>query len=192
MSSPVPAHGPSDADLIERCRRGENAAWDLLYRTYFRKVRHVLEVFLHRQACVDECCQLVFLNAYKSIGTFKTGEDRVKPWLAAIARNVARDHLRRLKRRPSETVGGDEMPIEHFADPATGNRWVERPYSDPEVRCLATLSLFERGLLMMFHVDKLSAKEIEAEVQKAPGTIYVALGRARAKLKACIEKKRGL
>lgn len=89
-----PAPEPStEARLVAAARQGDRAAFGQLYRRLAPMVHGLLLARVPR-AEVDDLVQDVFLQAMRRLGSLRDPE-AFSPWLAAIARNRARDHWRR-------------------------------------------------------------------------------------------------
>jgi RNA polymerase sigma-70 factor (ECF subfamily) len=109
----------SEAALLERCRRGEPAAWDELFDLHYAAAgRFIFQLspdFTREDA--EEICQEVFLSVIKSLGSFH-GESRFQTWLFRIAANQARDYR---EKRNAAKRGGGQTPVSlQVEDPATG------------------------------------------------------------------------
>ena len=63
---------------------------------------YIVRITANKQEAED-ITQETYIRAHKNVANFK-GDSSVKTWLFAIAQNIARDHLRSLKRWP-EAVG---------------------------------------------------------------------------------------
>ena len=87
----------TERELIERCRRGEAAAWDEVFDRHYAAVgRFVFQICpqLTREDA-EEVCQEVFLSAIKHLATFQ-GNSQLQTWLFRIAANKARDFREKL------------------------------------------------------------------------------------------------
>jgi len=99
QESKSPVAAPSDAQLIERYRDGDQKAFAALVQRYQRELFHFLFRFLGKRASAEDVFQDTFLQIHLSIDSFDL-ERRFKPWLFTIAANKARDFLRRKSQRP--------------------------------------------------------------------------------------------
>jgi RNA polymerase sigma-70 factor (ECF subfamily) len=89
-----PEGAPSlEAQLVAAARDGDRAAFGQLYDRFAPMVHGLLLARVPR-ADVDDLVQDAFLQAMRRLGSLRTLE-AFGPWLAAIARNRARDHWRR-------------------------------------------------------------------------------------------------
>jgi RNA polymerase sigma-70 factor (ECF subfamily) len=81
-----------ECQLVDAARRGDRVAFGRLYDR-FAPMIHGLLLSRVPYAQVDDLVQEVFLQAMNRLGTLRQAES-FGPWLAAIARNRARDHYR--------------------------------------------------------------------------------------------------
>ncbi|HWD93996.1 MAG TPA: sigma-70 family RNA polymerase sigma factor [Verrucomicrobiae bacterium] len=109
----------SEAELLERCRRGEAEAWDELFDLHYaaagRFVFQLASDFTPEDA--EEICQEAFLAVIRNLDSFH-GESQFQTWLFRIAANKARDFR---ERRNAAKRGGGRAPISLQAeDPESG------------------------------------------------------------------------
>jgi len=87
MRSPVSVN---ESILIERCKQGDEAAWNLLVRRYQRTIyRYAYELCRNYDEAADVVGQ-VLLQIYESLYTFR-GDGSFSSWLYRIVRNVYLD-----------------------------------------------------------------------------------------------------
>lgn len=115
--------GPSDADLIARCRDGQAEAWDTLFDKYYpAAARFVFQLsadFTHEDT--EEICQETFVAVVRNLGSFQA-RSSFQTWLLRIAANKAmdfREKSRAAKRGGSarrisldDSGDGDHPPID--------------------------------------------------------------------------------
>lgn len=108
----------SEAKLLHRCRHGETAAWDELFRLHYAPAaRFVFQLSsVLTQEDVQEICQETFLSVIKHIHTFE-GQSQFQTWLFRIAANKTRDHL---QRQHAAKRGGGSPVISLQAQQDTG------------------------------------------------------------------------
>jgi RNA polymerase sigma-70 factor, ECF subfamily len=85
---------PSEAQLIERAKRGDAEAFELLYEKHKRRVYSLCLRMTANTAEAEDLAQEAFLQLYRKIGTFR-GESAFSTWLHRLAVNVVLMHLRK-------------------------------------------------------------------------------------------------
>jgi RNA polymerase sigma-70 factor (ECF subfamily) len=139
---------PTDAELIERCLRNDNAAWERIVARYRRKVFHIAYKFTGRHDDAEDLTQEILLKVFRSLEKFNQDAD-FSTWLGSVARNYCIDHYRASKREKEVMV--EDLLAFDLAPAASGNPY--RALEDRDRR-----SLLRRGL------DLLPAKLREAVV----------------------------
>ena len=93
---PTLDHGTTDAQLVERVRRGDAAGFDALVRRHYRAAYVVALSLLGDQMDAEDVCQDSFIKALERIDDCRK-PDRFASWLLQIVRNRAhnfRDYRR--------------------------------------------------------------------------------------------------
>ena len=82
-----------DAELLERCRAGDQAAWAELVERYSRYVYAiVVRGFRFADDEAEDAFQDVFLRVYERLGSLRDAE-ALRPWIAQIARRICLDRI---------------------------------------------------------------------------------------------------
>ena len=98
----------TDAELVARCRDGEDEAWRELVERYSRYVYSIaVQAFRLPEADADDVFQEVFARAYEHLGTLRD-DDALRPWLAQLTRRLCIDTLRSGSRE--QPTGEDQEP----------------------------------------------------------------------------------
>jgi RNA polymerase sigma factor (sigma-70 family) len=96
---------PTDAELVLRCRAGDDAAWAMLVDRFSRYVHAIaLQGFRLDLADAEDVFQDVFTKAYEALPKLRD-PDAVRPWLAQLTRRQCIDRLREVSR---------ELPVEEL------------------------------------------------------------------------------
>src|ERR1700730_7103356 len=124
MSADLPATSPDAIEaLIERCLQGEESAWDLLVRQYWRKVFNVAYKFVGKHEEAEDLTQDIFLKTFKSLDTFDRRAN-FQTWLISVSRNLCIDHYRRVRKEREaidrEVYANELSPISHEPSPMAG------------------------------------------------------------------------
>jgi RNA polymerase sigma factor (sigma-70 family) len=104
-------HTDSAAELVARCRTGDQDAWAQLVERFSRYVYAIAtQGFRLREQDAEDVFQEVFARVYERLDTLRS-DDAVQPWIAQLTRRLCIDKLRSGSREePTEEVeaGGDE------------------------------------------------------------------------------------
>lgn len=105
-----PAAEPTDAALLQRASRGDEAALQVLLRRYQAKIYGMSVRMLRNTHDAEEVLQDVALTLFRKAGTFR-GEAAVSSWVYRITMNAC---LMTLRRRPKVPM----LPLEEELGPA--------------------------------------------------------------------------
>lgn len=85
--------------ILQRCRTGDELAWEALVREYQSRVYGIAYYYVNEEEEARDLAQDVFVRIYRNIATCPDAHLFV-PWMIRICRNACVDHLRRKKARP--------------------------------------------------------------------------------------------
>ena len=186
MTKRVPG-GPGEpidhAELLARCRRGDQLAWEALVR---RNQARVYGLALHYVRDAEEArdlAQEVFVRIYTKLGSLP--DDGIfLPWLLRLTRNICIDHLRRRKVRPVPAARRVEEPGPDPVDPGPTpeQAWVAGDRRRLVHRALQRLSDVNREIIMLKEIQGLKLEEIAALLDLPLGTVKSRSNRARVEL----------
>jgi RNA polymerase sigma-70 factor (ECF subfamily) len=176
LSLGPPAEGDAspEARLVEAAQAGDRAAYGRLYDRFAPMVHGLLLARVPRSD-VDDLVHDVFLQAMRRLTSLRNAE-AFGGWLAAIARNRARDHWRR---------GEDTAPL---PDDVAG-----APH--PEGDALAVLAAIRRlpeayrETLVLRLVEGMTGPEIAERTGLQAGSVRVNLHRGMQMLREALAKK---
>ena len=100
----------TDAQLVTRCRAGEDTAWAALVERFSRYVYAICrQGFQLTQHDAEDVFQDVFAKAYESLPKLRD-DSAVRPWLAQLTRRLCIDRLREMHREaPAEDLEPEEL-----------------------------------------------------------------------------------
>ena len=187
-----------EAPLVERARRGDREAFDLLVGRHLQHVFAVVWRILRHREDTEDVVQEVFLAAFQALPRYR-GDSRLSTWLHRIAVTRALNHLDRKEekmRRALRTLeSAPERPPSGGDGPAG---WT--PHRSPTplealeaeelmrrlAACLSRLPGTWRLVLTLRDVDARSYEEIARLAGLALGTVRSRLSRARLALRECV------
>lgn len=170
------------ATLVERCRRGDDLAWERLVRSYQGRVYAVGYHYVRDADEARDLAQEVFVHVYRQIAKFKG--DAFLPWLLRLTRNLCIDRLRRQKARPPLS----DVPVEQngwaIADPRPGpeEAWLTDRRKRLVYDALGNMSGLNREIILLKEIQGLNFKEIAEMLQLPIGTVKSRSNRARVEL----------
>ncbi len=189
-----------EADLVARCRRGSEEAWNELFDLHYAATaRFIFQLSpdLSRED-TEELCQEVFLSVVKHLRSFN-GASRLQTWIFRIAVNEVRDHC---QRRQAAKRGGGVRPLSlQLEDPETG-RTLDPPgperRPDQELiagedrtllgRALEALARPYREVVMLRYFGDLSYQEIAAALHLKPKTVASRLSKSLDRLESILNR----
>lgn len=187
-SSPPEEKGMSAAErlMIEAALGGDDAAFETIIRTYSRRLYVVAYGILQDVAEAEDVVQETFLKMHHQREKLRETE-KFPAWLMTVARNAARDRLRRRKPR----AGAEEF--EALADPgaATPGSALENEEHQAHLRqALAALPEEHRTAVTLRYLEGLDYRAIEKQMGLSNGALRGILGRALGTLRRMPALKR--
>lgn len=182
---PVTSHA-ADVRLAARCRTGDLAAFEELYRSQSQRLYAVAYRMLGQAEDAEDMLQEIFLLAFRKLSTYK-GDSSLGTWLYRLGVNACLDRLRSKARRndqQTEWLDGDQPPLTATtAD--DGLSVVSR--LDLE-RALRELPAGCRAAFLLHDVEGFEHREIAAMLGIAEGTSKSQVHKARHRLRGLLQR----
>ncbi|MCC7151408.1 MAG: RNA polymerase sigma factor RpoE [Rubrivivax sp.] len=179
----------TDTLLVERARRGETAAFEMLVVKYQRRIERLISRMVRDVDLVPDIAQETFVRAWRALPQFR-GESAFYTWLYRIAINTAKKALGDLKRDPlvpeaSLARGGEEgEETSRVENELSDGETPEALLASKEIAAavnaaIEALSDDLRQAITLREIEGLSYEEI-SEVMNCPiGTVRSRIFRAR-------------
>jgi RNA polymerase sigma-70 factor (ECF subfamily) len=169
-------------ELLDRCREGDELAWEALVRQYQGRVYGMVLHYVRNSEEARDVAQEVFVRIYGKLSTFR-GHETFVSWMLRLARNLCIDHLRRVKSRPPvNDVPIDDGPELHDAAPSP-HQELERDSRKRLVHeALGRLSDPYREIILLKDIQGLKLEEIASMLGVPLGTVKSRSNRARIEL----------
>jgi RNA polymerase sigma factor (sigma-70 family) len=168
----------TDAQLVARCRTGDEQAWRELVDRFSRYVHAIAtQAFRLSDTDAEDVFQEVFTRTYTHLDRLRD-DAAIRPWLAQLTRNLCLDRIRYTSRtQPAEDVdpGGADETLAKLDEALAVRDALERlgdPCSD---------------LLDRFFCRDQSYKLIGEELELPAGTIASRISRCLTKLRGEME-----
>lgn len=168
--------------LLERCRQGDDLAWEAFVRQFERRVYSIACGYADHTEEARDLAQDIFVRLYQTRGRWVAAEVFV-PWLVRVARNVCLDQLRRKKARPpAEDIQADEMWDLASGEEGPEESLLSRRRRDLVWRALRSLGSLSREVIQLKDIQGLSLEEVAATLGVPVGTVKSRSNRARIEL----------
>ncbi len=138
----------TESELLERLRAGDRQAFSLWVAEHQRQLFAVVWRYVKNDSDAQDVVQAAFIRAWQGLPTFR-GDSSLRTWLYRIAINLALNHTRDARGRPS-----GEIP-EHTASPDL-----------PAVARLEELEMQERLSAAVAELPKKQRLVVELRVQQ--------------------------
>ena len=168
-----------DAQLVARCRAGDQDAWRELVNRFSRYVYAIaVQAFRLSEHDAEDVFQEVFARAYQRLGELRDDE-AIRPWLGQLTRRLCIDRLR---------AGTREQPAE--------SEQVEEAVDDALERVEEAMAVHEALILLPEHcreiLDRFFARDesyraIGEALDLPAGTIASRISRCLTRLRVELE-----
>lgn len=181
----------TDTALANRLARDVDAAFPALVEAHQDRLYTIALRLLGDRRDAEEVAQDALVRAYRAIGGYPRERIvglRLRPWLASIAVNLARNRRRRFEdRQPPNQL---EPMLDAGFDPASDDRRTapalaaDRRETQRELAAaLLLLSPAVRAAIVLRHVDGLSLAEVAEALGRPEGTIKAQVHRGLRELR---------
>ena len=182
----------TDQQLVERVKKGDNRAFDLLVLKYQHKMISVVGRYIRDSHEVHDVVQEAFIKAFRALKNFR-GDSAFYTWLYRIAINTAKNHLVSQGRRPpASDVDAAEADFYSGAEQLRDIDTPENNLFKDELNAVVRSAIEElpedlRSAVTLREFEGMSYEEI-AEVMGCPiGTVRSRIFRAREAIDAAIQ-----
>jgi RNA polymerase sigma-70 factor (ECF subfamily) len=173
----------TDAQLIERARRGEGDAFDALVRRHMRAAYAVALAHTGERDDAEDVCQDAFVTVLERLDEVRRPEAFIG-WLLQIVRNRAHNLRRHQKVRRAQ-------PLDEATGAAAKGKGPAAHTENEELRAhligaLERLPPLQREVVLLYDLEGWSHREIAAAVGTSEGAARVHLHHARRALRALL------
>jgi len=182
----------TDPELPARLARDLDGSFEALVVAHQRLVFGLALRVVADRADAEEVAQDTFVRAYHALAGYeaeRVAAMRLRPWLAQIALNLARNRVRRRPPPHRPLEDGDGQPLAVAAPSAAGpaelaERRVER---DLWAGLLAGLPRGQREAVVLRHVEGLPYAEVAEVLGRPVGTVKTHVHRGVRQLREQLE-----
>lgn len=175
---------PTDADLVSQTLAGNREAFGCLFDRHARMVRAVVGGVSQDWSAVEDMTQESFLRAFRSLPNLRD-HHRFGAWVVGIARQVARERKRSLRRDRHEFIG--RPPLDTVSSVDAGTEIDDAEQSDLLMWKLLTLPEQERLAIHAFFLQDYNAQQAADLLKLSRSGFYAVLKKALAHLKELLQ-----
>src|SRR5438128_7361711 len=174
----------SERELVERCRRGDEDAFQELIDRYKNLVFGLIARTVQDRTRAEDLAQEVFLRIHRGLPYFR-GEARLSTWIYRIVANVClQDQARGSARRRA-------VSLQH-TDARAAASSADRRFGDLELRdrlekAIARLPANYRLLIAAHYLEGVQYEDLASALDLPLGTVKTQLHRAKQQLRRLLE-----
>jgi len=181
-------HG-DDTEIIRKCQRGDQEAYQVLVQRYQEKAVWVAFQMVGNYEEARDISQEAFIRVFKSIHKFNLMSN-FYTWLYRIVVNLCIDHLRKQGQRSRSVSIDDVGDISGKTPPLHKN--IEKAELDTKIyRILDQIPPKYRAILMLRDIEDYDCKEVATILGCNHNTVRWRLFRGRQIFKDIWEKQEG-
>ena len=184
--------------IIDRCKRGEQAAFDILIRAYEKRVYNLAYRLSGSYDDANDISVDAFIRIYQAIKLFR-GEANFSTWLFRIVTNIYLDRRKRSRNKQhlslEEYIELEENSVSRqieSPDPTPDRVAESRERSDTLQTVINSLPDYQRAMIVLYHTEGKSYEEIAAIMALPLGTVKSRLNRARLVLREKLQPHKEL
>lgn len=167
-----------EAQIIERCQKGELDKFALLYDGYAKKIyTFIYFKTMHRETAEDLTSE-TFLKALENIRRFDANKGFFTAWLYRIARNTVIDHYRTRKTAFNVDDCWDITDNRDFAED-----FANREALDKVKSCLSALGAKQREIITLRVWGGLTYQEIAEITGASEASLKMSVSRTLSKIR---------
>lgn len=176
-AAPTDSH---HADVVSRCRQGDEAAWPELVRTFAPYV-HAIAVRAYRLSDHDaeDVFQEVFLRTWQNLANLRS-DAAIRPWIGQLTRRLCVDRLRASAREPTRD------DVDQLSSHGAHDVLVQIDNALTVRDAIGKLPAIQQEIIERAFVQGQSHATIAAALGIAEGTVASRLHRARARLRVLL------
>lgn len=180
----LPELAETDAELVNRCIEGDQAAWAEIVRQFSRRVYNLAYRFTSSHAAAEDLTQEVFIRVYRTLGQYDPSLGDLANWLMRLARNLIIDDYRKRQRTPTDS--GDDLSTHEYhlhSGSESPQRSLER--QERRLQVLAAINKLTpdlRQCVILRDIEELTYQEIVDLLQIPEGTVKSRINRGRIEL----------
>lgn len=184
-------HRVSARGYMKRITGGDSRALEALYDLYSPHIYSYILGMMRQREVAEELLQDAFITVWKKAAGYSAEKGSVLSWILRVTRNKCIDEVRRSRRRPETTDGGDFSLTIDEGQSGPEELAVKSWEKEELQRCLEELAEAERRCLDQSFFNGLSHAEISELLDYPLGSVKTYIRRGMKNLADCLKKPGG-
>jgi RNA polymerase sigma-70 factor, ECF subfamily len=175
----------NERELVERCRRGDEGAFQELVDGYKNLVFALIARTVQDRSRAEDLAQDVFLRIHRGLPYFR-GEARLSTWIYRIVANVC------VQERGQQANAGAMLSLDDTRTAVRTPAGADRQFSDLELKdrlekAIAQLPAQQRLLVAAHYLQGVRYEDLAEALRMPLGTVKTHLFRAKQQLRRLLE-----
>ena len=175
----------NERELVERCRRGDEGAFQELVDRYKNLVFALIARTVQDRTRAEDLAQDVFLRVHRGLPYFR-GEARLSTWIYRIVANVC------VQERTQHATAASVVSLDDTRAPVRTPSAADRQFGDLELRdrlekAIAQLPAQQRLLVAAHYLQGVQYEDLAEALRMPLGTVKTQLYRAKQQLRRLLE-----
>jgi RNA polymerase sigma-70 factor (ECF subfamily) len=167
------------ADILLRCRDGNQEAWSMLINAYSKSVYNIALNFFAERDIASDVTQEIFIKIYHNLDKFRE-EKNFSSWVFTISRNYCIDYWRKNRKFLLNSQELDEKISS--GQPTPEDNLIRESEIEVLRKKISQLEPDLRLILILRDIHDLSYQEIAERFSIPEGTVKSRINRARLRL----------
>lgn len=170
----------NEPELVERCRRGDEGAFQELVERYKDLVFALIARTVQDRSRAEDLAQDVFLRIHRGLPYFR-GEARLSTWIYRIVSNVC------AQQSPGAAPISLDDPTARVTRAAVDRRFNDLELRDRLEKAIARLPPHYRLVVAAHYLDGVQYEDLADALNLPLGTVKTQLHRAKQQLRRLLE-----
>ena len=175
----------NERELVERCRRGDEGAFQELVDGYKNLVYALIARTVQDRTRAEDLAQDVFLRIHRGLPYFR-GEARLSTWIYRIVANVCVQD-RTQGRVPGSVVSLDDTQARVRVPGAADRQFGDLELKDRLEKAIAQLPAQQRLLVAAHYLQGVQYEDLAEALRLPLGTVKTQLYRAKQQLRLLLD-----
>jgi RNA polymerase sigma-70 factor (ECF subfamily) len=175
----------NERELVERCRRGDEGAFQELVDGYKNLVYALIARTVQDRTRAEDLAQDVFLRIHRGLPYFR-GEARLSTWIYRIVANVCVQD-RAQGQAPHSVVSLDDTHARVRVPGAADRQFTDLELRDRLEKAIARLPAQQRLLVAAHYLQGVQYEDLAEALRLPLGTVKTQLYRAKQQLRRLLE-----